>query len=107
MRTRSFGKPVVFLLALVGLFVLALGSQLTAADADGIKVPSLELHDTHLENGLRVILVPDHSAPVYAINVTYNVGSRNEPPGHTGYAHLFEHIAVRLKVEQNQLISIT
>ncbi len=82
----------IMLGGLCGICVLALASRLGAADTDGITVPKLELHDTHLANGLRVILVPDHSAPVYAINVTYNVGSRNEPPGHTGYAHLFEHM---------------
>lgn len=92
MSSISLGKPAVFLLAVCTLCVLVLGSRLIAADVDGIKVPKLELHDTHLDNGLRVILVPDHSAPVYAINVTYNVGSRNEMPGHTGYAHLFEHM---------------
>jgi len=57
-----------------------------------VKLPKLELHQTRLENGLRVILVPEHGAPVYAINVSYNVGSRNELPGHTGFAHLFEHM---------------
>ncbi len=66
-------------------------SALALADT-AVKLPNLELHQARLENGLRVILVPDHSAPVYAINVSYNVGSRNEPPGHTGFAHLFEHM---------------
>jgi zinc protease len=68
---------------------LTLNATLARADA---KVPALELKDTRLPNGLRVILVPDHSAPVYAINVSYNVGSRNERPGRTGFAHLFEHM---------------
>ena len=45
-----------------------------------------------LSNGLRVVLSPDHSAPTYAISVTYNVGSHNERPGRTGFAHLFEHM---------------
>lgn len=45
-----------------------------------------------LNNGLRVVLSPDHSAPTYAISVTYNVGSHNEHPGRTGFAHLFEHM---------------
>jgi predicted Zn-dependent peptidase len=45
-----------------------------------------------LKNGLRVLLVEDHSAPTFSICVTYNVGSRNERPGRTGFAHLFEHI---------------
>jgi len=48
--------------------------------------------ETRLANGLRVITVEDHSAPVIAIDITYNVGSRNERPGRTGFAHLFEHM---------------
>jgi len=48
--------------------------------------------DVRLANGLRVIIVPDHSAPVYAICVTYNVGSRDEKPGLTGLAHMVEHM---------------
>jgi len=55
-------------------------------------LPPIEFSDTKLDNGLRVIVVPDHSAPVYALCVTYNVGSRNERPGRTGFAHLFEHM---------------
>jgi predicted Zn-dependent peptidase len=72
-------------------FVLPFGYGSALSDT-GVKLPKLDLHDMRLENGLRVILVPDHSAPVYAINVSYNVGSRNELPGHTGFAHLFEHM---------------
>jgi zinc protease len=72
---------------------LVLSSDLASTFADsGLELPKLDLRDTRLDNGLRVILVPDHSAPVYAINVSYNVGSRNELPGHTGFAHLFEHM---------------
>src|ERR1700741_3750016 len=45
-----------------------------------------------LKNGLRVILSEDHSAPTYSVSVTYNVGSRDERDGRTGFAHLFEHM---------------
>jgi zinc protease len=45
-----------------------------------------------LDNGLRVVLSRDPSAPVVAVNLWYNVGSRNERPGRTGFAHLFEHM---------------
>jgi predicted Zn-dependent peptidase len=45
-----------------------------------------------LDNGLRVVLARDDSVPVVAINLWYNVGSRNERPGRTGFAHLFEHM---------------
>ena len=45
-----------------------------------------------LENGLDVLLHEDHDCPIVAINVWYHVGSKNEQPGHTGFAHLFEHL---------------
>jgi zinc protease len=45
-----------------------------------------------LDNGLRVVLSEDHSAPVVAVAVYYDVGSRNEVKGRTGFAHLFEHM---------------
>ncbi len=52
----------------------------------------LEYEDYTLENGLRVLLVEDHSAPVVTVDVWYNVGSRNERVGRSGFAHLFEHM---------------
>ena len=45
-----------------------------------------------LSNGLDVILSEDHSLPVAAVNLWYHVGSQNEEPGRTGFAHLFEHV---------------
>ena len=45
-----------------------------------------------LDNGLRVISSPDHGAPSVAVNLWYDVGSRHEEPGRTGFAHLFEHL---------------
>lgn len=74
------------------LLILLLTTAAMAAGVAEVKVPNLELQQTTLSNGLRVILVPDPSAPVYAICITYNVGSRNERPGRTGFAHLFEHM---------------
>ncbi len=56
------------------------------------KLPKVDFTDTTLDNGLRVIIAPDHTAPVVAVSVTYNTGSRNEKPGRTGFAHLFEHM---------------
>jgi predicted Zn-dependent peptidase len=54
--------------------------------------PRVAFREFTLENGLRVILSEDHAAPTYSICVTYNVGSRDERPGRTGFAHLFEHM---------------
>src|SRR4028119_2424292 len=52
----------------------------------------LNIEDYRLANGLRVVLNEDHSAPLVAINLWYHVGSKNERPGRTGFAHLFEHM---------------
>jgi len=54
--------------------------------------PSVRFTDERLANGLRLIVSEDHLAPVVAICIWYNVGSRNEVPGKTGFAHLFEHV---------------
>jgi zinc protease len=53
---------------------------------------NVDFKEFRLKNGLRVLLAEDHSAPTYSICVTYNVGSRDERPGRTGFAHLFEHM---------------
>ena len=55
-------------------------------------VPVVEFTDERLPNGLRLIVAEDHLAPVVAVNVWYNVGSKHEVPGKTGFAHLFEHV---------------
>jgi len=52
----------------------------------------IQFTDTKLKNGLRVIISEDHAAPVFSIVVNYNVGSRDERKGRTGFAHLFEHM---------------
>ena len=50
-------------------------------------------HSTfQLENGLTVLVHEDHKAPVVAVSTWYNVGSKDEPKGKTGFAHLFEHL---------------
>src|SRR4051794_4057145 len=45
-----------------------------------------------LPNGLTLIVHEDHKAPIVAVNVWYHIGSKNEKPGRTGFAHLFEHL---------------
>lgn len=56
------------------------------------KTIKLSFKDVKLKNGLRVLLAEDHSAPVISVAVTYDVGSRDERKGRTGFAHLFEHM---------------
>ncbi|HSM60946.1 MAG TPA: pitrilysin family protein [Longimicrobiales bacterium] len=55
----------------------------------GLEIP-FERH--RLDNGLKIVLAHDSSVPVVAVNLWYGVGSRNEPEGRTGFAHLFEHM---------------
>ncbi len=57
-----------------------------------MSAPRVAFTDTRLPNGLRVIVAEDHLAPVVAVNVWYDVGSKHEVPGKTGFAHLFEHV---------------
>jgi predicted Zn-dependent peptidase len=68
-------------------FALAIAAA--TASAQEVKIP-VEQHT--LKNGLRVVLSEDHAAPTVSLCITYDVGSRNEQPGHTGFAHLFEHM---------------
>lgn len=60
--------------------------------SEKFNLSDLQLEDYSLKNGLRVVLNPDNSIPVVSIAVYYNVGSRNEREGRTGFAHLFEHM---------------
>ena len=53
---------------------------------------SIPCEEHRLENGLRIVLSPEPSVPIAAVNLWYDVGSRNEGPGQTGLAHLFEHM---------------
>jgi predicted Zn-dependent peptidase len=76
-----------FLLLLLICALAVLPGQ--AQTARNVRV---DFKETTLKNGLRVITVEDHSAPVVAISITYNVGSRDERKGRTGFAHLFEHM---------------
>jgi predicted Zn-dependent peptidase len=72
------------------LFVCALA--VLGVQAQASRNVRVDFKETTLKNGLRVITVEDHSAPVIALSITYNVGSRNERKGRTGFAHLFEHM---------------
>jgi zinc protease len=60
--------------------------------AETFQIPSTPLEQFTLANGLRVVLSQDRSVPVVSVAVYYDVGSRNEKEGRTGFAHLFEHM---------------
>jgi zinc protease len=82
-------QPIKTRIASVGLGVVV---ALAAVSLRAQTAPSIKFTETKLANGLRVILSEDHTAPVYSIVVHYNVGSRDERKGRTGFAHLFEHM---------------
>lgn len=73
-------------------FRMLMASALLLAPAGGAAQQRYAFETYTLPNGLRVILAEDHSATVVAVNVWYDVGSRNERPGRSGFAHLFEHM---------------
>ncbi|GAB3387196.1 M16 family metallopeptidase [Lysobacter fragariae] len=75
--------------AALGGATLAPASALAKAPDASVDIPYQEFT---LANGLRVIVHTDRKAPVVAVNIWYHVGSKNEQPGRTGFAHLFEHL---------------
>ena len=64
----------------------------TAAVTAAIRPPKLDYQVTTLANGLTLVTQEDHSTPIVHLQLWYHVGSRNEKPGRTGFAHLFEHL---------------
>lgn len=82
-----------FTFILLALFLLALpalnGQKSSYFSPDDIEIPHQKFI---LNNGLTLIVHEDHKAPIAAVNVWYHVGSKNEKPGKSGFAHLFEHL---------------
>ena len=87
-RSLSFAIVSALVITLSPFAVLAQGAK----PAHAPKSIGIPVREFKLKNGLRVVMSEDHSAPTYAIAVTYNVGSRDERKGRTGFAHLFEHM---------------
>lgn len=74
------------------LVVPALLGCLLATPAPAQEIPEIPFTRYVLPNGLTLVVHEDHKAPIVAVNVWYHVGSKNERPGKTGFAHLFEHL---------------
>jgi zinc protease len=75
----------------LALALLALATPLPVA-AQTAEIPEIAFTKFELDNGLTLIVHEDRKAPIVAVNVWYHVGSKNERPGKTGFAHLFEHL---------------
>ena len=78
-------------MALVAL-VLVLAAAIPAPVDSAVRPPKFDYRITTLDNGLTVILSEDHSTPIVNLQMWYHVGSKDEPEGRTGFAHLFEHL---------------
>jgi zinc protease len=74
------------------VFSLFLAGSLLLNAQNEPKPLQIPIQQYKLDNGLRIVFSEDHSAPTYALSITYNVGSHNEHAGRTGFAHLFEHM---------------
>ncbi len=85
---RSFRVAAVAALLLCGVAWTAKAQDSTA----DVRPPKLNYTTHTLANGLRVIFLEDHDTPVVNLQVWYHVGSKDEKPGRTGFAHLFEHL---------------
>ncbi len=68
---------------------------LTAAASTAREPGTFDYHEATLDNGLRVITLEDFSCPIVAVHLWYHVGSKNENPERTGFAHMFEHMMFR------------
>src|SRR5262245_45158288 len=77
---------------LCALLVVAPLAPLAAQKPAAASAVSIPFEKYTLPNGLTVVLSEDHSTPTVAVEVMYHVGSKNEKAGHTGFAHMFEHV---------------
>jgi zinc protease len=77
------------LLASLTLLVAAAPPPLRAAE---LTIPPIQYHQRTLPNGLQVLSVEDHASPNVAVQMWYHVGSKDDPQGRSGFAHLFEHL---------------
>src|SRR5262249_23243886 len=79
-------------LAAVGTLPLAGAHAAPASPGELAKLVDIPYEQFTLDNGLRVVVHTDRKAPVVAVSIWYGVGSKHEPKGKTGFAHLFEHL---------------
>ena len=86
---RFSARSTQLLAALLALAVLTPAIAAAAVSPVSVEIPYQKFV---LDNGLTLLVHEDHKAPIVAVNVWYHVGSKNEKPGKTGFAHLFEHL---------------
>ncbi len=89
MSFQQLRTPLLSALLATLLAIFLLPATLAAAAPGEVDIPYTL---RRLDNGLTIVVHEDHKAPIVAVNVWYHVGSKNEVPGRTGFAHLFEHL---------------
>lgn len=95
MRLISAGSKVQILSgprAVLKVSLAALSLVFSSICAAELPIPQIDFKHAQLENGLEVYTVEDHASPTVAVQVWYHVGSKDDPAGRSGFAHLFEHI---------------
>jgi zinc protease len=92
MRTMALHSGKALLLLAAALACATPGYAQDLAPAPGPAAPEIPFTRYELDNGLEVILHEDHSLPIVHVEVWYHVGSKDERPGRSGFAHLFEHL---------------
>ena len=85
--SHSISRPLAAALVALAAFVAA-----DPGARASTRPPKLNYSMTTLSNGLKVVFLEDHSTPIVHTEIWYHVGSKNERPGRTGFAHLFEHM---------------
>jgi predicted Zn-dependent peptidase len=90
-------RTILFWLCVLGVAAPGVRAQTApgtpaAPSEASARPPELHLITQELPNGLQIVMVEDHDAPVINLQVWYHVGSKDERPGRTGFAHLFEHL---------------
>ncbi|HSV63436.1 MAG TPA: pitrilysin family protein [Chthoniobacterales bacterium] len=85
-------RPAVAVIATLAVFSCAFLRGEEAPAPKSVTVPAIDFKHSSLPNGLEIYAVEDHSAPIVAVQVWYHVGSKDDPAGRSGFAHLFEHM---------------
>src|SRR3954451_1313005 len=83
--SRAFRRAVATAMCAAALLAAPPGQA-------AVRAPKLDYTMTTLANGMNVVFLEDHSTPIVHLEMWYHVGSKNEKPGRTGFAHLFEHM---------------
>src|SRR3974390_870630 len=87
-----YSRAQAMLVAAAAFFLSTDGVVAQTATPAAHKLPTIPFKKYKLKNGLEVILSEDHTLPLVSVNIWYHVGAANEKAGHTGFAHLFEHM---------------